>query len=175
MINFNSLPQDNPMGGTIDPGCYVATIEKAEMKQGKDPQKPPYLSLQYGLADSERKNKGKLFDLLVESDHQVVRYKIQRFITALGIPITGNFELKDLCKIVQGKKMIVDVTLDKKQEPARPTVDVFSGAIYYPIEMYNDIFGPAPQAETVEEYFGGIAPINATDATDASLTPATEY
>ena len=42
-INFDALPQSNPSGSNIPKGQYKAVIEKAEMKQGKDLNKPPYL------------------------------------------------------------------------------------------------------------------------------------
>jgi hypothetical protein len=93
----------------------------------------------------------------------VIRYKLLRFITALNLPITGAFELKDLTKIVTGKKMIVDVTIDdpKKKDPnspysAKAVVDVFSGMVYYPLTEASAIFGIQPTGE-----------INAPDADDA--------
>lgn len=134
MINFDSLPTNNPMAG-VKPGTYFATIDKAEMKQPKDPQKPMYLSVQYTLTTKEGKGAGKLFDILTESDSDVVRYKIGRFITALELPLTGAFALKDLAKIIAGKKLILDVTTDTKSDKPRAVVDVFKGGIYYSLNQ----------------------------------------
>lgn len=163
-INFNSLPNTRP-NQLPAPGKYYATIEKAEMTQPKDPAKPPYLNLTLALQDKNGKSCGKIFrDILSESDSDIVRYKIQRFITALNIPITDVFELKDLAKVVVGKKMIVDVTIDdpKKKDPnspyaPAPVVDVFSGMIYYPLSEAATLFGTDPTEEEV----------NAPDADDA--------
>jgi hypothetical protein len=165
-INFNALPSDKP-NALPDPGKYFAVIEKAEMKSSTtDPNKPDYLSITFALTNKEGKSCGKIFDILSESDKDLIRYKIQRFITALNIPITGNFELKDLTKIVVGKKLILDVTIDdpKKKDPnspysAKAVVDVFSGMIYYPIAEASAIFGIQPPTD------GGT--INAPDAADA--------
>ena len=164
-INFNSLPNTRP-NQLPEPGKYYATIEKAEMTKPKDPTRPPYLNLTLALQDKNGKSCGKIFrDILSESDSDIVRYKIQRFITALNLPITDVFELKDLVKIVVGKKMIVDVTIDdpKKKDPnspyaPSPVVDVFSGMIYYPLSEAATLFDTDP-IETEE--------VNAPDADDA--------
>lgn len=164
-INFNSLPNNRP-NQLPTPGKYYATIEKAEMTKPKDPTKPPYLNLTLALQDKNGKSCGKIFrDMLSESDNDIIRYKIQRFITALGLPITDTFELKDLVKIVTGKKLIVDVTIDdpKKKDPnspyaPSPVVDIFSGMIYYPLSEAAALFGTDPT---------GTEEVNAPDADDA--------
>jgi hypothetical protein len=162
MINFNALPTDKP-NALPAAGPYFATIEKAEMKTPNNPNKPDYLNLTLAIQNKEGKSAGKIFDILSESDNDVIRYKLLRFITALNLPITGAFELKDLTKIVTGKKMIVDVTIDdpKKKDPnspysAKAVVDVFSGMVYYPLTEASAIFGIQPTGE-----------INAPDADDA--------
>lgn len=147
-----------------EPGTYFGIIEKAEMKAPKDPNKPDYLNLTIALQDKTGKACGKIFDILSESDKDLIRYKIMRFITALNIPITGAFDLKDLTKIVTGKKLIVDITIDdpKKKDPdsaypAKAVVDVFTGMIYYPLSEASTIFGTAAPTGA----------INAPDAEDA--------
>lgn len=166
-INFDTLPKDNPMG-KVEAGTYYATIDKAEMKQPKDAGKKPYLNLTFSLKDKDGKGCGKLFDILSDSEHQVVLYKLQRFVTALGLPITGSFELSDLAKVVTGKQCILDVTMDTKQSPARAVVDVFAGGVYYPMSEAATIFGATekPAEEVPANYFGE-TPINAPDAADA--------
>lgn len=162
-INFNALPNEKP-NALPNPGTYFATIEKAEMKQPSDSSKPEYLNLTLALQTKDGKSAGKIFDMLSESDKDLIRYKLARFILALEIPITGAFELKDLTKIVTGKKLIVDVAVDdpKKKNPdspyqAKAVVDVFTNMIYYPLAEASTIFGI--QAPTGE--------INAPDAHDA--------
>ncbi len=147
------------------------------MKQPKDAGKKPYLNLTFSLKDKNGKGCGKLFDILSDSEHQVVLYKLQRFVTALELPIAGNFELSDLAKVVTGKQCILDVTMDTKQSPARAVVDVFAGGVYYPMSEAATIFGATekPAEEVPANYFGD-TPINAPDAADApQTTPNVEY
>lgn len=157
-INFAGLPDERP--STLpDPGKYRTLIEKAEMKTPK-PQpndapgtvKPAYLALTLALRvkPDGTPATGKIYDNLTESDSDYVRYKIKRFIIAMGIPVTNSIELKDIAKIVAGKELYVDITQDLKSTPPKGTVDMFSGEIYYPLD-------DAPAT----------APINAPDAADA--------
>lgn len=167
-INFDALPNSKP-NAIPEKGSYFACIEKAEMKQPKDAAKPPYLNLTLALKTGDGKSCGKLFDMLSESDHEVVRYKLKRFIEALQIPITGNFELKDLCKIVVGKSLIVDVTKDEKDgQPARAVVDVFTNEVYYPMSDASVIFGHEVSEDDAPFTF------DAEDALDAAVTSDTE-
>lgn len=142
-ISFNTLPSEKP-NKLPDIGPYIVTIIKAEMKPPADPQKPLYLNMQFALTTGAGVGAGNMYDMLSESEHEIVRYKLQRFITALNIPIMDTFELKDLCKIIVGKQLIADVTHEKKKEdspyPPKAIVDVFTGEIYYPMSMAAEIF-----------------------------------
>lgn len=163
-INFNALPSEKPAmgGGAIIPkGQYLAVIEKAEMKQGQDMSKPPYLNLQLDISDEASGTKmGKLFHILTESNHPLPMFQLKRIIESLHLPITGDFELKDLAKMIQGKKIIVDVAPEKAEEgkPAtRSVVDVFSGQIFYPYvesSLNTDVFSPdaAPAGMEASNY-----------------------
>ena len=150
-IQFNSLPSEKPGGALIEKGQYRAKIEKAEMKVSKqNPSNPPYLNLTLNIFGDNGQSKGKVFDMITESDNDYVRYKLKRFIELLGIPMntTTVLELKDLAKLAPGKEMLVDITVDEKQTPARSVVDIFSGEIYYPLEEADDdIPFNAPDAE----------------------------
>jgi hypothetical protein len=162
-INFNELP-DNKASSTVEKGTYIATIEKAEMKQGADLDKPMYLNLTLKLSDVDGKDCGKVYDIIAESAHELVRYKLKRFIQATEIPIVGSFELKDLVKIVPNKKIIVCVTVEEKDgKPPRAIVDIFAEGVYYPISQKNEVFGIVPKAPK--------AVINAPDAIDTEDTP----
>lgn len=165
-INFDSLPTDNPFA-LPDPGIYLAKIVDAEMKQGKDLAKPPYLNLRLMLTDAAGNNKGSVYDILAESESSVVQYKISRFVRACGIPLTGSMELSDLAKIVKGKDIAVDITHDNSSDRPRAQVDLFSREAYYlpsefaeikelvspPLGELND-FGPVD---------AGDVPFNAPD------------
>lgn len=158
MINFDTLPNDKPLSNA-KPGTYFAKIEKAEMKAPKDPTKNAYLSITFALTTKDGKSAGKLFDILTESDHALVQYKLKRFILALELPLTGAFELADLTKVVQGKELIVDITEDKKSEQPRMVVDVFKDRIYYPLSEANEVFDMVEVGHQQDV-------INASDADD---------
>lgn len=138
-INFESLPTNKPVI-LATKGTYFAKIDKADMVKPKTPGKPDYLNLQLSLADKNHKSAGKLFDILTESDSQLPRYKLGRFITALKLPLT-EFELKDLAKIIVGKEFLVDVTVQENEGYApRNVVDALTNEIYYPLEEADKIF-----------------------------------
>lgn len=150
-INFNTLPTERPSGGAIIPkGKYEATIVKSEMKQGKDSTKPPYLNIEMDITDiPSGTNMGKLWAILTESEAPLPRYQLSRFIKALELPITGEFDLKDLTKMINGKKLLVDIVPEDRkdgQDPQRSIVDALSADIFYPITRY-------PQDATPETPF----------------------
>ena len=183
-IHFDSLPNTNPMAFTLIPeGTYIATVEKAEMRQNKtDATKPPYLNITWALKDEAGNNKGKLFDILTEPTSNFTQYKLKRFIIALGLPITGEFELKDLTKIVVGKSCKLDVAIDTKSEPHRNQVEAFKGEIYYPLNETTTPTNVAPAPEPADDFpvadedmpwsTGATPTINADDAEDAGAENA---
>ena len=142
MINFSSLQINKPTN-LPETGTYYATIESAEMRQGKDPTKPQYLSIGLALKDRQGRACGKIFDILAESDKELIQYKIARFLIALGLERLGAFELVDLIKIIKNKQLIVDVKQEEAKDgyPAKAVVDVFAGSIYYPMSEASTIFG----------------------------------
>ena len=158
-IKFDALPSEKPYS-VIQPDFYYAVIDSAEMKQGKDTTKPPYLNLKYKLKNKDGKNVGVLFDIIAESEHNLMQYKLKRFLTALGISFSGEFELKDLQKVCVGKEFIVNTTIDKQEgRQDRAVVDLFSNEIYYNISAANEVFGE-----------GATGVINASDAEDSEDT-----
>ena len=159
-INFDALPGEKPIS-LPDPGTYYFKIEKPHMKAPKDSTKPNYLNMQLALKTSDGRSAGKIFDIITESDHELMRYKLQRFIKALGIPITGQFELKDLPKIVEGKEGICDIShQESEQYPTKAQIDIFSGDIYYPLSMAKELFQLPADDDTPFT-------INESDAVDA--------
>jgi hypothetical protein len=118
---------------------------------------------------------GKLFDLQMESEKEFLRYKLQRFLTALNLNLSGTFEMKDLCKLVNGKKLIVDVTVeDNAQYGKRNTVNSFEHEIYYNINEWASLnAAPMDPFDAVEDDVpapsDNDAPsINAADALDSN-------
>lgn len=157
-IKFDALPSEKPFN-VVQPGNYYAVIESADMKQGKDTTKPPYLNLKYKLKDKDGKNAGILFDIIAESEHSLMQYKLKRFLTALGLSFSGEFELKDIQKVCVGKEFIVNTTIEKREgQQDRAIVDLFSNEIYYNISAANEVFGE-----------GATGVINASDAEDSEV------
>ena len=175
-INFNSLPTNKPVN-LPETGTYYATIDIAEMKQGQDTTKPQYLNICLGLKDKMGKSCGKIYDILSESDKELVQYKLARFLTALNLTNLGTFELADLVKIIKNKQLIVDVKQEEAKDgyAAKSVVDVFKNGIYYPMSEASAIFGTvAPETKkksASEEFFEGLnddedLTISASDAAD---------
>lgn len=154
-INFDALPTDKPAGSSfvVPKGRYLATIDKAEMKQGKDTAKPEYLNLTLELVNPEDKTPvGKVWDIITESTADLAQYKLKRLIIALGLPIKGDFDLKDLAKMVVGKKMLVDIKIDEKASPERSVVDATAAEIYYPLTAPNTEVPATPVLSDVVDY-----------------------
>lgn len=183
-INFNSLPSNRPTN--LPPtGTYYAVIESAEMRQGQDPTKPPYLNMCLALKDKSGRAVGKIYDILSESDKELVQYKLARFLMALDLAKLGTFELADLAKLIKNKQLIVDVKQEESQNgyPAKAVVDVFKNMIYYPMSEASVIFN-IPQ-ETAQETAVQNAPwdvpttdeltINASDAVDVHATDLDDF
>lgn len=167
MISFDSLPS-KPAKQNIAEGYYYAKIENAEMRQPQDPTKPEYLSLVFSLSDAKHQAAGKIYDRITESDNQYQQYKLRRFIDALGLADTlkaaGNFELKDLCKIVKNKELIVELVQEKDRQTKEPTgqtvVNVFGDYIYASMAEAKEIFA--------EESLTTLTVIDEPDAADAA-------
>ena len=141
-ISFDSLP-NAPQANLIPAGAYIATIEKAAMKQPKDDKKPPYLNLQLDIKDAEGKSYGKLFDIITESESEYMRYKLRCFIQAIDVNLGNVFELRDLTKVCVGKKCEVTVTIDEKSTPPRSQINMFAADMYKRISNVVDPFADA--------------------------------
>lgn len=152
MINFDSLPTNKPTN-LPESGTYYATISSAEMKQGRDVTKAPYLSIVLDLKNKEGKSCGKIYDNIAESDKELVQYKLARFIIALNLTQLGTFELVDLVKVIKNKQLIVDVKQEEAKDgyPAKAVVDVFTGSIYYPMSEASNIFGAPTQTKAATD------------------------
>lgn len=133
-INMNSLPTEKPsMSSIIPKGCYLAKIDKAEMKTPKSGN-ADYFSAECSITDpASNTGMGKFWINLFESEANLPRYQLRRFIEALGLNIQGEFELKDLTKITVGKSLLVDICPEDKPDPQRSIVDI-SAECFYPIE-----------------------------------------
>lgn len=148
-INFNELPSTKPQN-VLPAGYYMATIVKAEMKTSKNTG-ATYLSLQYDLNNGAGVT-GKLFDMQFDSEKEFLRYKLQRFLTALQLNLAGTFELKDLCKLINGKKLVVDITTEDSDRGTRNTINSFDHEIYYSINEWASLnAAPTSPFDAVED------------------------
>lgn len=174
-INYDSLPSTKP-SNVLAKGFYQATIIKAEMRKSRNTG-VDYLSIQYDL-NNGKENVGKLYDMQFDSEKEFLRYKLQRFLTALRLDLKGSFELKDLCKLVNGKRLIVDITIEDARDgnPERNTVNSFENEIYYPINDWASLTGASEVATTEPNTAAPVSeePIAASDALDSALDEA-EY
>lgn len=176
-INFSSLPSNRPTN-LPEAGTYYATIESAEMKQPSDVTRAPYLNIQLALQDKNGKNAGKVYDILAESDKELIQYKISRFLIALNLTNLGTFELADLVKIIKNKKLIVDIKQEEATDkfPAKAVVDVFKGSIYYPLSEAATLFGSTEPTATPEfDIEDESLTIDASDAADVHTADEDDF
>lgn len=133
MINFNTLPTENTQFSVIPKGSYIAKIVKSEMKSPKsDTPKPDYLNVECDITDpASNASMGKFWIKLFESDANLPRFQLRKFIEALRLNITGEFELKDLTKMINGKSLVVDICPDKDNKYS--IVDI-SADCFYPLD-----------------------------------------
>lgn len=112
MINFDRLPTS--IGTDFAPlpeGEYEAKIMKAEMRTPQDPRKPDYLSVQWGVFENGKRT-GTVFDIMTESEKAIPLYKLRCLIEAMGLNLT-RFELKDLTKVLPGKRAMINIEISK--------------------------------------------------------------
>ena len=149
-INFNTLPDENTGSNSIIPkGKYLAKIVKSEMKTPKQDNgpKPDYFSAECDITDpASGTAMGKFWINLYESSANLCQWQLKKFIEALRLPIEGEFELKDLTKMVNGKELLVDIKIDQDNRGNdRSVVDINAGDCFYPIVdtgAIADVFTP---------------------------------
>ena len=148
-INFNSLPTEKPTMGTVIPkGHYHAKIRKAEMKSPKKAGRPDYFSAECDITDPVSGTAmGKFWINLFESEAPLVRYQLSRFITALRLPIQGEFDLKDLTKMVNGKELEIDIQPEERDDNKPPQRSI--------LDISNECFYPVGIMEAAEAVFTG--------------------
>ena len=137
-INMDSLPNEKAFGTVIPKGTYHARINKAIMKQGNDTSKPPYFTAECDITDiASGTSMGKFWINLFESEANLCRYQLRRFIEACGLNIKGEFELKDLTKMVVGREILVDIKPEDRKDGGNPTKSVIDidAQCFYPVEL----------------------------------------
>ena len=141
LINMNSLPGEKPsMSNIIPKGMYHAKIIKSTMKPSSTIGKPDYLSAECDISDPVSGTRiGKFWINLYESEADLVRYQLRRFIEAIDLKISGDFELKDLTKMINGRELMVDIKPEDRKDgkaPQRSVVDI-DAECFYPVTQLN--------------------------------------
>lgn len=151
MLNFDNLPKDRPGGSVVEKGTYLATVKTAVMK--KSSAGNPYLEVQLNCTSLDGSCSTTVFDKLFDSDKPLLQYKLAQFIRALQLNLRGNFELKDLAKIIIDKKCMVALKIEQSEGYAdKNVVDVFDNFVFSPVS-------PTDNSDL---------PFDASDAADAN-------
>lgn len=137
-IQFDALPTTNEYH--VEADVYLARIEEAEVRKSKTEGKPPYLNLKYRLTKHNGKSAGVMYDGQYDSDKQIVKYKLARFLQACGIPLVGSMEFSDIANLVLNKEIVVDTKVDESGSSPRLQVDPFGREAYYPKEQFDEIW-----------------------------------
>jgi len=139
-IQLDGLPTSKPesTGGNypiIPEGKVFLKIIDAQVKQKVDGSGAvinQWLNVSYENATGSR-----MWDNVFITSNPNVQYKLQRFLTACRIPLTGSLELTDLAMLVKGKEIYADIK-HKENDYYNPpkteaTVDIFESDIFYAV------------------------------------------
>ena len=167
-ITFNKTPVPKPTANNdtlnldnFEEGFYRGEIKAASMKKpkpkmvdGKPVQNPDYLNVQIQLYKEDGKKYLTVFDMFsepVDPAGMFKLWKLQTFTLACGIELEGSFELKDLCKILPDKELMIDVIVEPAGDyPAKLKVNINSDEPYLPV---NGDKVPPKTPTTTEELF----------------------
>lgn len=108
MLNFESLPKDKPSQNNVVEGTYKATIFKTEMRTGKESGNE-FLNVSFKIDDG-----GFVNENYFDSDKPFLMYKLGRLLKACNVELKGQGSLKDVAKVIKGKKVIIDVVVNDR-------------------------------------------------------------
>ena len=108
MLNFDALPKDKPNSNTVAAGRYNATVFKSEMRKGKE-SGTDYLNVSFKIDGG-----GFVNENYFDSDKPFLQYKLGRLLKACKITLNGQGTLKDVAKVINGKKVIIDVAVNDR-------------------------------------------------------------
>jgi hypothetical protein len=149
-INIDALPDANlNPNQTIKPGFYKFEIVKAEMSQPKDTSKKPNMVMQFALTDAEGKKAGMLFERMYDSEADAFRYKYARFFRATEITgLSGTVDLKDLVKIVPGRKGVCEIIHEQDSRfpddktKVQAKVPLFGSECFWKLDQFEELINP---------------------------------
>lgn len=108
MLNFESLPKNKPSQNNVAEGTYKATVFKTEMRTSKESNNE-YLNVSFKIDDG-----GFVNENYFDSDKPFLMYKLGRLLKACNVDLKGEGSLKDVAKVIKGKKVIIDVVVNDK-------------------------------------------------------------
>lgn len=108
MLNFTSLPKDKPNNNSVAEGRYNAIVFKSEMRKSKESNNE-YLNVSFKID-----NGGFVNENYFDSDKPFLMYKLSRLLLACNTPLDGEGTLKDVAKVIQGKRVIIDVVVNDR-------------------------------------------------------------
>lgn len=106
MLNFDKLPADKPNQNAVTEGRYSAEIFKTQMMVSKTTSNE-YLNVSFKLDGG-----GFVNENYFDSDKPFLLYKLGRLLKACNIELNGEGSLKDVAKVIKGKKVIIDVAVN---------------------------------------------------------------
>lgn len=106
MLNFSKLPTAKPNNNAVAEGTYNATIFKSEMRKSKTSDNE-YLNVSFKLDEG-----GFVNENYFDSDKPFLQYKLGQLLKACKVTLAGEGTLKDVQKVIQGKKVIIDVAVN---------------------------------------------------------------
>ena len=108
MLNFESLPKNKPSQNNVAEGTYKATVFKTEMRVSKESGNE-FLNVSFKID-----NGGFVNENYFDSDKPFLMYKLGRLLKACNVELKGNGSLKDVAKVIKGKKVVIDVIVNDK-------------------------------------------------------------
>lgn len=108
MLNFTSLPKDKPNNNSVAEGRYNAIVFKSEMRKSKE-NNNEYLNVSFKID-----NGGFVNENYFDSDKPFLMYKLSRLLLACNTPLEGEGTLKDVAKVIQGKRVVIDVVVNDR-------------------------------------------------------------
>ena len=117
-LNFDALPKERPNNNNnVEAGRYEATVFKAEMRDSKSTPGTQYLNVSF------KTDSGFVNENYFDSDKAFLQWKLGQLLIACNVRLAGEGTLKDVSKVIVGKKVMIDVVLNDK---GYPTID-YSG------------------------------------------------
>lgn len=112
-IIFDDIPDKKPSQRIeVEPGQYSATVIRAEMLTAKSSGND-FLSVAFKLDKG-----GFVNEAFTDNEKPFNQWKIGRLCKACDVTLVGEFQLKDLTKVIKGKEVILDVTMNDRGYPS---------------------------------------------------------